>query len=635
MRYPFLLIVALCFSGMVPLSAQEKNFAVTPLLSALYQSSDAVIRSEETRFTVESNRYARLEVRKVLTVFTPNGRKYSAVGVPYDNLRRLTAFSGRLFDAAGKEIRTLNTSDTKDFSNISDFSLYEDSRARTAELYHDTYPYTAEFVYTLEFNGYINFPSWSPQEKNIPVESAELIVVLPEKMPLRYQQKNLTDKPQIEIKDGKQRYTWKLTLLPAFKPEPFGPPASEQAMSVELAPTEFEIENSAGTLSSWQSFGDWFRRLWVGRNTLPPNTLADVQRLTAGLSDTDKIKTLYEYLQSKTRYVSVQLGIGGWQPFDATYVCERGYGDCKALTNCMMSLLSASGITSYPALIASGDDESAIDETFPNNQFNHVILFVPLAKDTLWLECTSQSLPLGYVHSGIEDRFALVLLPTGGKLIRTPASSALQNTRLRKARVSLTAIGAGSCQVETVYSGHQQDDIRGQVSEASPEKQQDWLRASLPLSSFEIQAADFSDFPKKRLTLTFPFSLSLNSYATATGNRLFLRLFLLKDKLPALPESPSRKYPLTLSYPYCDIDSVAYRVPTGLKVESLPQPVSIESPFGRYRASVAVEADTIRYVRLLEQTTRTVPAIRYNEYRDFLKKVSQADNATLVLVRKN
>ncbi len=70
-----------------------------------------------------------------------------------------------------------------------------------------------------------------------------------------------------------------------------------------------------------------------------------VHELTDHLTDKrQKVFALYDYLQKNTRYISVQLGIGGWQPFPADYVATKRYGDCKALSNFMVALLKEAGI---------------------------------------------------------------------------------------------------------------------------------------------------------------------------------------------------------------------------------------------------------------------------------------------------
>ena len=47
---------------------------------------------------------------------------------------------------------------------------------------------------------------------------------------------------------------------------------------------------------------------------------AEILKLIEGAStNLEKIEILYRYLQENTRYVSVQLGIGGWQTFDARH----------------------------------------------------------------------------------------------------------------------------------------------------------------------------------------------------------------------------------------------------------------------------------------------------------------------------
>ncbi|NJM26365.1 MAG: hypothetical protein HC859_13660, partial [Bacteroidia bacterium] len=105
--------------------------------------------------------------------------------------------------------------------------------------------------------------------------------------------------------------------------------------------------------------------------------------------------------------MSIQLGIGGWQPFEASVVDKNGYGDCKALSNYAVAMLKEAGIKGYYCLVQAGEEPAKLDPMFAENHFNHIIVAVPLKQDTVWLECTSQTNPYGYLGEFTGDRQAL------------------------------------------------------------------------------------------------------------------------------------------------------------------------------------------------------------------------------------
>ena len=119
-------------------------------------------------------------------------------------------------------------------------------------------------------------------------------------------------------------------------------------------------------------YGILMNRLYEGRDILTPEVKSEIRALTANAtSDTEKVHIVYDYLQKNTRYVSVQLGIGGWQPFDAEYVYENKYGDCKALTWFMKSMLETIGIKSYPALVSAGVTKLKCKEGLATRALSH------------------------------------------------------------------------------------------------------------------------------------------------------------------------------------------------------------------------------------------------------------------------
>src|SRR5690606_8122276 len=139
----------------------------------------------------------------------------------------------------------------------------------------------------------------------------------PEKLAPRYKTYNVTQAPERTNTGDIISLTWSFDNL---QPPTFEPYAdrTEAMIRIEAAPTVFEFEGYAGTMETWDEYGKWIASLNRGRNVLPEETRARIKALVSPLQTREeKVKALYTYLQNKTRYVSIQLGIGGYQPFEA------------------------------------------------------------------------------------------------------------------------------------------------------------------------------------------------------------------------------------------------------------------------------------------------------------------------------
>ncbi|NJL74106.1 MAG: transglutaminase domain-containing protein [Saprospiraceae bacterium] len=186
-----------------------------------------------------------------------------------------------------------------------------------------------------------------------------------------------------------------------------------------------------------------------------------IKSLTAqASSEEEKVAILYRYMQQNMRYVSVKLGIGGWQTFDATYVEQNKYGDCKALSNFMKAMLKVIDIPAYTVLVYAGESRLPyeVEEDFSFPRFNHVILHIP--KLNYWLECTNPINPPNYLGSFTSDRNVLLVTEEGGKLIRTPRISNDLNRKISATEIHLETTGAATIKNSIQYGGTLQDDWR-------------------------------------------------------------------------------------------------------------------------------------------------------------------------------
>ncbi len=601
----------------------------------LLVGADAVVRFDSLSFTSHGIHSSTSTRTRVVTILNAAGRGFGSVRLHYNSFRRIRNLDGELFDATGASLRSLETSDIKDNPAIASYSLYEDERVKEASLLHSTYPYTVVLTYEIHNTATLNWPEWYPEWERASVEHARFVVAIPMPGRLRYW-KNAGLEPQVAETEKERVYTWQADNLMPLEPEPEGPASLEQYVCVKTAPDEFQCDGVKGSLSSWESFGKWYLALSAGRQTLSEKTSRDVARVIAGAGDTrDKVKRLYEYLQGKTRYVSIQLGLGSWQPYEATYVEEKGYGDCKALTNFLHALLNEAHIKSYPALIHAASPAHQFTPEFPHNCFNHVVLCVPLPDDTLWLECTSQTSPFGHMGSSTEGRFALAVTPDGGKLLMTPSSASTDNCQIRRTSVKLSFMGSASAGVRTTFAGNQQDRIRHALDEATPRDRRIWLREDIQIPSFVLGEADFSNIGQKALRLELSYGVEVQNFASVAGARLLFQPNIMERRTYVPPPDTLRKQPIIHSYRYLDIDSVHYALPEGYTVEALPKPVTLTTDGAEYASSIThAGPNELLYVRRLEVTATSLPREKYGSYRSFWESVVKADKSIASLVRK-
>jgi hypothetical protein len=629
------------------------KYPADAIAPALRENAHAVVRAYDEVVTVKSASQLTKTVHKVVTILDPVGSDaYGELVVSYDALNRINYLRGAVYDGQGRLLHQLRPAEVHDQGlGSAGGSFMTDLRMRYADLRQPATPYTVEFDYEIASENTLFYPDWQPQsQENVSLEGATLQVTTPTALPLRFEELLLpAGAASAPVVAGSQTiYRWHLPAQPAVEEEPLSPLLEELLPAVHLAPATFEVQGYAGSLASWQSLGLWSYQLGKGRDALPPALTAKMAQLM--VSDPDpraRARKVYEFVQSSTRYVSVQLGLGGWQTAPASAVATGGYGDCKALSNYTCALLKAAGLPAYVALVGAGANQADVRAGFPSSQFNHAILCMPLAArgttpaDTVWLECTSQTDAFGYMGTFTGNRHALLLTPEGGRLVATPRYGAQANRQQRRTDLWLDATGNAKATVRTQRVGLAQDRYAQLLHEADSEEQKKYVANRLRLNHFTITnlrlAAAPTTKPQALPGVVELLGLELPGVATAAGRRLLLEPNVL-GHLGALPAQVGpRQTPLALPPASLSQDTVRLHVPVGFRAENLPQPVQLTSAYGTYTSTCTTLPDgTLQYVRQLE-TRRpagtTLPAAKYSEYQDFRRKISQADRAQVVLVK--
>ncbi len=626
-----IIIFSTCFLFCSIICAQNYNASLIP--DTLKNNANAVKRVEELRVVIKSESRATIYHKYAITILNEEGADFAQYHNSYDKLQTLENITGHLYDRTGKEIKSIKKKDISDFSAKDNISLITDNRIKRHNFFYNDYPYTIEYEDEQELDGIFFLPSWNPvEDTKLAVEQSSFNVETPFDFKLRIKQIAYHTQPTELTTGSKKTYSWKLTNLPAVTYEPYQPEWEEINPSVYIAASTYEIENYKGNMTTWLSLGKFINDLNFNRQQLPENIKLDVHSLTDHIKSLpEKVSILYSYLQKNTRYISVQLGIGGWQPFDANYVGTKKYGDCKALSNYMVSLLKEANIPAKYILITAGGNNKGLWDNFPAPYFNHAIVCVPIQKDTLWLECTDQTVSPGYMGTFTGNRKALLIDDDGGHVVNTPSYKATDNLQIRKVDASIDKEGTLTANVFTHFTGIQQDDIHRLFHSANDQDKKKYLSSSLSLPTYSIEKFEYKE--AKGLVPVMDETLLITSpnYATITGKRLFITPNFFNKSTNQLIENTNRKYDIEFTISYIDEDSIKINIPDNYEVESIPKNLSLNNSFGKYSISFSVNNNSIIVYRKNERYAGKYPKETFATISNYFKEIYRADRGRIVM----
>jgi hypothetical protein len=614
-------------------NAQVYSVALIP--DSLKENAHCIIRDYSEELELQSTNSGVEKTKEVYTILNKEGERKASLAIYYDKNSSVSITQIVLYDRNGKKVRKIKQSEIIDVPAYSDYLLYSDNRVIYFKPDYAEYPYSIEYVYERKFTNQISYGCWMPiDDYNISVQQAQLSVKYPKTLKIKEKEFNvlapfsiLTDKEKID--------TWKLNNLKAIEDELFDVSLSERGPSVYLMPTELIYDSHIGNANNWKEFGKWVYDLYDGKDELSDLEKLRINNLLIGVQDTsEKIKILYKYMQDNTRYIAIKIGIGGFQPYSAKSVFETGYGECKALSNYMHSILKTNGIKSYSAWVASGRYIVSVFADFPNfSQFNHAILCIPNNKDTIWLECTSQKMPFGFLGDFTDDREVLLITENGGKFAHTKKYEGKDNIRSCSSRFIIDSTGTATCSIKTSYKALQYDEIFELLS-SNYDEQKKWLYKHTALPSPQINSFSINNCKNFLPIATVNESITSRNYGSFSGKYMLLPLNLINAQGVIQKMLKPRLSDVLINRSSVDYDTLIYQIPQNYQFESVPSGKTIHSNFGNYSYSVSVNGNELIYTRKFSINQGRYKPNEYRDFYEFLLSISKADNVKIMLTRK-
>lgn len=598
----------------------------------LLSGANTVVREESEDYILKSVNDMDIKNSLAITILSSGGNENATVVIPYNPTTKVSNIKVELFDGSGKLMKTYTKKDFSDYTHNPSAALYVDDRILVLKPMSTKYPYTVKSSYEVNTSNTVYLSNFRPMSTyGVAVEKSVFSIRNPSGIKIRTK---INDKPLAKVSFSEDADVWNYSYsnISAITQEDLSPSISSLIPNVEFSPEKFTLEGNQGDMTSWDSFGKWYYdKLLSPVSMVTPEISAEVNALNLTGTTSEKVKTIYQYLQNKTRYVLIAMGIGGWQPMSAAEVSKKGYGDCKALTNYMHTMLTAAGIPSHYAVIYDDQTVFSFDKNFPKLSGNHVILIVPTEKETIWLENTSQKVAYNHLFYSSHNRNVLAVKKDGIEIIDTPVYEPQQSKEQLLGKIQILSDGSMSSTANFQFSGGQYDGNLPLFTLKNDEVNDALKNRYYNLKIDELNVLNLKN-DKDLAKIHYDLKLKANKFSKKLGSDLFFPVMPYYQAM-LLSSNEERKLPFENAFPFQDDYEIEYSIPVDYKFSEIPTPTEFNTEFGSYSINYTLKDQKLSVHRILTIKKGLYPKEKYREYLAFRKKTASFDNTKILITK--
>ncbi|MFI5111289.1 MAG: DUF3857 domain-containing protein [Terriglobales bacterium] len=387
------------------------------------------------------------------------------------------------------------------------------------------------------------------------------------------------------------------------------------------------------TFASWDAVGRWYAGLERDRRAPSAEVRARAEELVKGRNtEMEKLQAIYDYVAKNFRYVSLSFGVGRYQPHSAAEVLANQYGDCKDKHTLLEGLLDSVGIHASSALINSS---RKIDPDLPSpSQFDHVISVVPIGKEMVWLDTTTEIAPFRLLTFNLRKKKALVIPPSGAaQLMETPADSPVPNTQVIETEGKISDLGKLTAHVRLSFSGDSELPLRVGFRQVPNARWKDLAKVVAQLEGLrgDVSELKVDDPADNRGPFHIEFNIAQPNFLDWSKQQSQLDLPLARLRLPDLSESDENSAePIEIGAPGSISVRLKIELPATFSARA-PLPFEMKRDYAEYRATYDLKGATFTAERFINLRAREIPAARLRDYAAFRRAVVADEAQQLAL----
>jgi tetratricopeptide (TPR) repeat protein/transglutaminase-like putative cysteine protease len=458
-------------------------------------------------------------------------------------------------------------------------------------------------------------------QEDVPRVESRYVLIAPQHKTLYFNQPRLKNlQRSVENRGEDTIYKFVASDTPKIDPEPGMPGFTELAAYLHVS-----------TYKTWGDVAEWYRGLVTEQLQSSPQIDAAVDAAVKGITDErQKIRAVYDLVVKKTRYVGLEFGIHGYQPYRVPQIFARKFGDCKDKASLMLVMLRRIGVEASMVLARTRHGGDLDAEPASLAPFDHAIVYVP--KYDWFLDGTAEF--SGAEELPAQDQDIPVLIVSEGKLRRTPVLPATKNYVDTTNRVRLSATGAADVAEDITVAGEVAHEWRQHYQSPSERAERFGKAISAQHPGAKVERVDMPTLGDLEQPVAVRAQVHVDDWGHLDGDGLTLPAVAREaDMQRSYARLSSRKLDLVLGFPWQQRDHVVYELPAGMKVKRLPEARKVQARFGSFSIAAREHDGRVEVDALLSVEKHRIAREDYEAFRRFCADVDAALGQSIVIAK--
>lgn len=469
-----------------------------------------------------------------------------------------------------------------------------------------------------------------PLAESYYTDSRTIKIITPNEINIDIFSQNLSDNIIVSsVKDEIKKTTTTIVNIknqPEYIVEKNSPDYMHSQPYIIITPREVSGKN--GVVRYFKTVDDlytWSREpLLLVKNDLPKIKEKAAELTADCITDQDKIRELYKYVQQKIRYLAVTNGILGRKPDEAQNVISKKYGDCKGMSNLLKMLLASQGFDARLVWIATADSERDLDVSNPIPFANHMICALYNNDSLYYLDPTLESLNLGEIPEQLQGQTALIENGDNYIVSKVPAFGSTYNRDSLYIQYSINnnqLTGKASRSFKGDAKSYISYWMKGLSEKEKKYKIEDFLRNGRDGDSISnIQVKGLECF---RPEINLLYEVDRKSNLNIFDNQIFINIEETNDYEDDKIDIDKRKTAYKRSHKDYKVRVAELQIPDGYDVIQLPANINIRREKYSYTLSYKKENGKIIYhkvITIYNPVFEKTDFIQWNSDIDTLRK---------------